>query len=363
MFLENIQQPSGGTTIGALASILDRWAFDRIDIAVAYITSGGAEILLEKLATIAPGVKTRWLTSFDYWRTEPVALEAIGGTAKAKVRICDPSVLERNRCMPIRPFHPKTFIFTGSNADFVLAGSGNLSKSGLLRGHEAGLAIGLAKPFVKDATAVQAAAAIENFGSWFNSLWKESDPLDDELLQRYTASYESQTNLKHPTLTDDDIAPEEAERGQISAIDLGKLRACRHLWVAGGKITPNLGENRPGNQLMLKRLTRVFFGIPALDVPRKTHLGYFMIGYDGGPARQCSLTFAHNGMDRLTLPLPGTEGPPKYDHENLLFRRVGHSKFDLVVGTKSQLVLWSKRSKAIDASFQMSGGGRAWGVF
>lgn len=363
MILETIRQPTGGSTIEMLVSILNRAAFDRIDIAVAYITAGGAEALVEELVAAAPGVTTRWLTAFDYWRTEPVALETIRNLVKAKVRIHDPSVLKRKRCMPIRPFHPKTFIFTGPEADFVLAGSGNLSKSGLRRGHEAGIAFGAIKPLTKDAATLTAANAVGDFGAWFNELWTEAEPLDDTLLQRYSASYESQPNLKYPTPTDDDIAPEETERGQISGTAIRKLRACRHLWVAGGRISPNLGKNRPGNQLMLKRLTRVFFGISALDVPRKTHLGYFLVGYDGGHARQCSLTFAHNGMDRLTLPLPGTEGPPKYDDENLLFRRVGASRFDLVVGTNSQLASWEKRSKAIDALFQMSGGGRAWGVF
>lgn len=363
MILESITQPSCGSTIEKLASILDRSTFTRIDIAVAYITVGGAEILIDELAAAAPGVPTRWLTAFDYWRTEPLALETIRSLVKAKVRIHDPSVLARKRCMPVRPFHPKTFIFMGPKVDFVLAGSGNLSKSGLRRGHEAGLVVGAPKPHGTDAARVAAGNAIGEFGTWFKTLWTQAEPLKDPLLQRYTASYESQPNLKHPTPTDDDIVPEETKPGQIEATTLRKLRACRHLWVAGGKITPNLGINRPGNQLMLKRLTRVYFGFPAIDVPRKTHLGYLRIAYNGRPSRECSLTFAHNGMDRLTLPMPGLEGPPKYDHEHLLFRQIGPSEFNLVTGTKAQLASWKKRSKAIDASFQMSAGGREWGVF
>lgn len=265
--------------------------------------------------------------------------------------------------MPLRPFHPKTFIIRGPEAEFVLAGSGNLSKSGLCRGHEAGLAIGLEKPYAKGSAASVAANAVGEFGAWFDALWGDAKPLSDSLLRRYTDSYESQPNLTYPTPTDDDIVPQETRRGQITATDLRKLRACRHLWVSGGKITPNLGEDRPGNQLMLKRLTRVFFGIPAIDVPRKTHLGYVHISYDGGVARECSLNFAHNGMDRVTLPLPGTEGPTKYDNENLIFRRIGPGRFDLVTGSKAQLASWHKRSKSIDASFQMPAGGRQWGVF
>lgn len=359
MILESITQPSGGTTLDAISSMLKRSNPTRIEIAVAYITSGGAEALLETIAKAAPGVTTRWLTSFDYWRTEPVALEAIRDLAKAKVRIHDPSVLDRKRCMPVRPFHPKTFIVSGDDADFVLVGSGNLSKSGLKRGHEAGLVLGATKSPTKDAaTDVQ---IVESFRNWFGALWNAADPLDDTLLRTYTASYESQPNLSSPAPTDDDIAPENTKNGQISADDLRKLRACRNFWIEAGNPGKNLGSNKPGNQLMMKRLSRVYFGIDAKDVPKDTALGKIELHYQGS-AGGGSLTFSNNGMDKITLPAPGHLGPPSYDGEDLLFRQVAPGVFDLTLGSKRQKAEWVRRSRAIDAAFKMQGG-RQWGVF
>jgi HKD family nuclease len=365
VIIESITQPGGGSTLDAVCAAAERAKPSRVDIAVAYITTGGADALIaglaERLADAAPNVETRWLTSFDYRRTEPLALETIRKLPKTKLRIHDASVLRRKDCTPVKPYHPKTFIFEGAAADIVVAGSGNLSKSGLRHGHEAGIVIGFDKPLTNGSAA--AAAAIDQFRAWFESLWDGADEADDALLKGYAASYESKSNLINPTPTEDDLTPEATGPGQISPTDLRKLRACRHLWVAGGNITPNFGDNRPGNQLMLKRLSRVFFGFEALDVPKKTPLGHIFISFGGGAVRECSLTYARNGMDRLTLPIPVTEGPPKYDNENLLFRRLGAGKFELIVGSKAQMGVWNKRSKAIDASFKMASGGRAWGVY
>jgi HKD family nuclease len=361
MILEAVTQPSGGTTLDALATILNRSKPSRIDIAVAYITSGGAEALIAKLAKAAPGVETRWLTSFDYWRTQPIALKAIRGVAKAKVRIHDPSVLNRKRCMPVKPFHPKAFIFTGTDADFVLAGSGNLSKSGMGKGHEAGIVVGVEKPPPKNAAAANAAQTVQSFRDWFDALWNAADPLTDALLQRYTSSYESQPNLSNPTPTDDDTAPEETRNGQIPPDDLRKLRACRNLWIEAGNPGKNLGNNKPGNQLMMKRLSRVFFGMDADDVPQNSPLGQVELRYQGGVGGG-SLTFSDNGMDKITLPAPGHPGPARYDGETLLFHQVALGVFELSVGTRRQTNDWLRRSRAIDAAFKMQSG-RQWGVF
>lgn len=113
---------------------------------------------------------------------------------------------------------------------------------------------------------------------------------------------------------------------------------------------------------MMKRLTRVFFGFEADDVPRDTLLGPVLIVYGGHDPHVCSLTFSNNLMDKLTLPIPGVDGPAKYDNENLLFERVGPDLFRLTVGTSADKVQWRRRSRDIDAAFKM-GGGRAWGVF
>jgi HKD family nuclease len=357
MTIRGITQPSGGSIVDAISWILEQGEVSRLDIAAAYITSGGVRELIPALRDGIgdewPNVEKRWVTSFDYLRTEPVALEAIRGLPGSLV-------LGRKGCVPAVPFHPKSFIFTGPGADFVLSGSGNISKSGLTRGHEAGIVVGAAKP--TPASSADAAACIGTFGTWFDGLWAQATTLNAALLRRYSDIYESQPNLQNPAPTEDDVAPEQTRPRQLTPQDLRKLRVCRNLWIEAGNITPNRGAMLPGNQLMMKRLTRVFFGVSPHDVPRDTLLGYLKIAYGNREAHDCSLTFSNNLMDKLTLPIPGVDGPPKYDGKNLLFRRVRPGFFELTLGTAGERARWRRRSKDIGAAFTMSGG-RAWGVF
>ena len=114
---------------------------------------------------------------------------------------------------------------------------------------------------------------------------------------------------------------------------------------------------------MMKRLSRVFFGVPASDVPQNSPLTTLTITYDDVPKLDCSLTFSDNGMDKLTLPILGAGGPPKYDGKNLLFTRIKAGIFQLELGTASQKQQWVKKSKAVDAHHVMPPDGREWGSF
>jgi hypothetical protein len=186
--------------------------------------------------------------------------------------------------------------------------------------------------------------------------------VSEQLFDRYERLYESLPNLVSPTWTEDDIAPPPASRSSLAAEDLRKLRACRHFWIEARNITRNRGKHLPGNQLMMTPLSRVFFGVPAAAVPHNSPLKSILISFNGNDEKQCSLTFSDNGMDKLTLPIPGAGGPPAYDGQNLLFRRVRAGRFELTLGTQSERASWLKRSKAIHAAFKMSSG-RIWGVF
>jgi HKD family nuclease len=364
MVVKAITQPADGNVIEGISWILQNCTVSRIDIAAAYITSGGLRELVSALDAGAgaawPTVRKRWITSFDYLRTEPVALETILDLPNSRLKIHDPQVLNRKDCMPSVPFHPKSFIFTGSNADFVLSGSGNVSISGLTRGHEAGLIIGAEKP--PTPPSLEMTACVGSFVSWFGALWGGATTPNAMLLNRYSDAYESTSNLKRPTITEDDVASPQTGSTALTSADLRKLRACRHFWIEAGNITKNLGRSRPGNQLMMKRLSRVFFGVPPALVPHNSPLTALRIAFEGHQAHDCSLTFSDNGMDKLTLPIPGLDGPPRYDGQNLLFRRARPGFFELSLGSASEKTAWRKSSKAIDASFMMPSG-RRWGVF
>ena len=197
--------------------------------------------------------------------------------------------------------------------------------------------------------------------AWFSTYWRGAASLDDPLLTRYANLFESESNLKKPVPTEDDVATSDLGRGAISSEDLLKLRACKHFWIEAGNITKNRGRHLPGNQLMMKRLSRVFFGFPPTAVPENSPVGQVEIMF-GNFSEQYSLTYSDNAMDKLVLPIPGNGGPAAYDNEDLLFERTGPMRFRLSLGSDSDKTSWLRRSRLISAAFRMSSG-RQWGVF
>jgi hypothetical protein len=134
-------------------------------------------------------------------------------------------------------------------------------------------------------------------------------PLNAALLTQYVTLFESVLNLTHPATTEDDLASEETTKGSLTNKDLQKLRLCSHLWIDAGNITRNRGPNLPGNQLMMKRLSRVFFGYEPTAAPENTVIGSVDIAYNGGAVAAYTLSYSDNKMDKLNLPIPGPIGP------------------------------------------------------
>jgi hypothetical protein len=251
------------------------------------------------------------------------------------------------------------FLIRTIQRDYVLAGSGNMSRSGLSRGVEAGLVVGVSRALPAEPTA---AAAVQAMRTWFSATWGTATPLTAPLLTSYSQLFEHKDNLKAPAPTEDDVASTDTGRGALSTQDLQKLRMCRHFWIEAGNVTKNRGPELPGNQLMMKRLSRVFFGFSSTAVPENTHIGDVDISFSGGQSASFSLTYSDNKMDKLVLPIPGAGGPPAYDNEYLLFRRIKPRVFELTLGTKALKAQWLKRSGAIEGAFKMQSG-REWGVF
>lgn len=358
-----IAQPAERTTLDAIEAIVKGCDLAKLDIAAAYVTSSGTYDLLKRIdAAIGEdwaGVKKRWITSFDYCRTQPIALETLLSLPASTVRVYDAPFCLAHGGMPKVPFHPKTFLFRGKDKDFALAGSGNLSRSGLSKGVEVGLTVAVNR---ENPVEPSSAASIKGLRRWYKKVWDDATTLDAALLKQYTKLFESVPNLAHPTATEDDLASGETTKGALTSKDLQKLRVCSHFWIEAGNITRNRGPHLPGNQLMMKRLSRVFFGYDPTSVPENTVIGSVDISYNGGALAAYTLSYSDNKMDKLNLPMPGTVGPLDYDNRYLLFQEVGPHLFNLTIGTKADKTGWVKKSKAIDADFKMSSG-REWGVF
>lgn len=138
LIVDSIHQPTTRSTAQALGAALQSTLPEEMDVAAAYITGSGLLDLLrvieESLGAGHPAMRQRWLTSFDYCRTEPIALEKMMSIPNAEVRIYDAEFCLSRSCTPRVPFHPKIFLFRSQQYDRVLAGSGNISRSGLARG-------------------------------------------------------------------------------------------------------------------------------------------------------------------------------------------------------------------------------------
>lgn len=361
--IDYVAQPNSRTTLDALERILQSNAVERIDVAVAYVTASGAYDLLKRvsgtLGAAWSGIPKRWLTSFDYCRTEPVALDSLRTVPNSTIRIHDATFCLEHGGAPKIPFHPKAFLVRTNQRDYALTGSGNMSRSGLARGVEAGLVISIDRAGTTEPTSAE---AIKGLNDWFSAKWSSATPLSAQLLLKYTDLFERKDNLKAPVPTEDDVASTDMGRGALSTADLQRLRVCRHFWIEAGNITKNRGPTLPGNQLMMKRLSRVFFGFGSAAVPENTQVGDVEIIFNGGPGAPFSLTYSDNKMDKLVLPIPGAGGPPSYDNEYLLFRRAKPGVFELTLGTRTLKAQWLRRSAAINGAFKMQSG-REWGVF
>ncbi len=361
--VDYIAQPASRTVLDSIGTIAKEGDLTSLNIAAAYITSSGLHDLLQ---TMAPALEKnwksatkRWITSFDYCRTQPVALETLRSLPASSVRVHDAKFCLDHGGRPKLPFHPKAFLFRGKDRDFAIAGSGNLSRSGLSKGVEVGLALAVQRKNPIEPTSAESIKALRR---WYSKVWAAATPLDCALLKRYTRLFESVPNLTHPTTTEDDLASGEAATRALSNKNLTKLRVCCNFWIEAGNITKNRGPELPGNQLMMKRLSRVFFGIEPVAVPKNTSLGKVNITFNGGPIDACTLSYSDNKMDKLNLPIPGDNGPETYDKQNLLFSEISSHVFRLTIGSNADKASWLRKSKAIDASFKMASG-RKWGVF
>ena len=327
---------------------------ERICAAVAYATHGGVAELDAALQGF-PGWKKaskRWLVGIDYCRSDPAALAHLASLSRSKVRVFDGAFVSgRTGCVPRYSYHPKTWLLIGRRQSAVVVGSGNLSYTGLRRGIEAAAAVSDSKT-----------GPIKDMRSWFSSQWRKATQFA-AIEDRYRKEHDSRENRQRPPASEEDTVPESASRsGQLRPGDLRKIRVCRRLWIEAGNVTRNRGPDRPGNQLMMQRNSRVFFGFPAADLERDSSIGNVAIRFDEYLRPDCSLRFSNNSMDVLTLPVPGQEGPEAYDRKTLHFEQTGVREFKLTIGRPAEVKKWRQRSASIEGEFRMKSD-RRWGVY
>lgn len=364
--VELIIQDSPGS-VSSIANELARLAgasadFVSMRVAVAYATASGCQDLCAQLKASMPRwakLRKEWLLSIDFGRTEPDAIEELGDLPNSEVRLADARAVLDRRLIPRYCFHPKTYVFESrENSAFGLfVGSANLTLSGLHTGSEHATAH-LWLPKFSSAEKEELKRVRDGL-RWWNDAWNRATRTDDAILQEYSAL---RTN----------VAPEDDAESVRPFVSRGHREVGVHpglawvnsknLWIETHDLYKNLGKNKPGNQLDMKRGTRVYFGFPAKVVAPKFIFGNVFLQFAGQPEVERSVRFGNNSMDKINLPIPGQEGPVSYDNSVILFERKSPGRFRMRLGSLADRRLWRRKSQEQGLVFEMAGG-RAFGFF
>jgi hypothetical protein len=345
-----VQSDALGTTheISTVVSDLaSAGTYASIFCAMAYASRRGAAELSDALSPAESweGSDKRWLVSIDFGRTEPAALEYLSGLPKSEVRVPNGiEVVDRPGFVPHVTFHPKCLVLIGDDGlpSALMVGSANMTRSGLIAGTE----MAIAHQWIGPLTDMERQLLDEGRATVDSllELWEQADPLD-EVLEDYQGRWRASPVASRSQEDDTEGTQDEElelEGVLLHGVDAALVASARALWTSPGGVSRNLGPGVPGNQLDLPRGTRVFFGFPSAEVPKNTTLGYVLMRIPGHQEVERSIRFGNNMMEKVNLPVPGSDGPATGYHEAyLLFTRqdpdpdTGRQRFHLqVLGDK-----------------------------
>lgn len=355
--------------IGATAA--DVPDFDIVDAAVAYASRRGVDLLCARLSSSPTweSATKRFLISIDFGITHPQALSQFEQLNDTEVRVPNAAtVLASARFMPPSTFHAKTYRFGRSGSRYpcgIAIGSANLTASALLTSSE------VFASHVWTGTVSRSERLIYNgfrpVTEWFEDAWARATPLST-VLPAYEVKFKTNRFRRPPS---EDVT--KSVRTYLSApggVEISgelavQLQAAKTLWIKTNKLYGNLREGTLGNQLDTPRGTRLFFGFPTKNEAKNTILGYVELQAVGHAAVKRSIRFADNQMDKINLPVPGSDGPSTYDNSYLVFDRAGTaaSGLALFMLTVTDLEgIKGRRARAANTVDLEMAGGRPYGL-
>ena len=351
--------------IAGLETLAASAQFPRVRSAVAYATLHGCQDLIGKYSRSMRNwsrIHKQWLISIDFGRTEATALEFLAALPNSEVRIPDAEDLLRHRLIPARCFHPKTVIFDCGTDELRLPvalfiGSANLTRSGILTGVEHATSMVWLEPLTRSES--RQFNELREELRWWEEAWQSASILTPSLVTRY--------NAVRPVLPREDSSRSvnrfASPNPRVVEIQPGAAWSCaRCFWVQTRQLYRNLNFGNIGNQVDLRRGTRVYFGCAPDVVPPNTVMGHVDLQYDQFPPRNCSVRFGDNQMDKINLPVPGEDGPATYDNSVIHFERTGPSRFRIRLGTNAEITQWTQRSELQGLRYTLAGG-RAFGFY
>jgi hypothetical protein len=154
----------------------------------AYATLGGVQRFLSDGESVSQWgqIKKSFLIGLHHAITEPSALETLRSIPNTQVRVFIPGGRLRLEAFYARTvFHPKILAVSsvdGDNIRLLQAGSANLTASAIghqPQNYEFSIAIQAETPGSLDRERL--------FDGWWSHLWRQSRPVDRDLIQRYAA--------------------------------------------------------------------------------------------------------------------------------------------------------------------------------
>ncbi|WP_100260378.1 phospholipase D family protein [Qipengyuania seohaensis] len=196
--------PGGSNFADTIREIVQEGIFDRLDVAVAYATTGGVKIILD--AVEGRDFQLRWVFGLDDAITQPKVLKDLRNKKGSVLKVCSLG--------PGRRFHPKVFRFwssQNSKRSTLLIGSGNLTNHGLQRNAEAGALL-----------IAENKSEVEQHLTAWKSLVSFGETLSLERLADYETEYKRAKKARTKVAKNSDLAiladgELESKRGELIA--------------------------------------------------------------------------------------------------------------------------------------------------
>jgi HKD family nuclease len=311
----------------ALVDLLKGENITDVQIASAYVTASGSEIILQGLKAVMTSKQfdtapKTLVTSFDYGLTEPNALSLWSKLPNALVQVAGCEALLKGSLQPAEAFHPKIYAFgTGPKKCNLLVGSGNMT----VRGFTVNTEVAWTQHQVAKVTVDHA----------FKKIFHGTTPLSDELLSQYKALRKKSPPSPQIALEIKPVpAPRPVAIASLSpfrdAVEDGALKPeqFEQMWVQCDK--PQGGSS---NQIELARGSHRFFGFTFsnYDFPDKTTIGEPVLRSGRKTWTDRLMTWhGNNKMERINLPTLA-QGGYIYANSGIMFRRLSDDSYELIV--------------------------------
>lgn len=324
LIVQNATEPA--SLRNALVDLVASGVTD-IRVAAAYVTLGGANVLLSAVANaVGPApfaaMPKTLVTSFDFGITEPQALQHWRALGNAAVFVSGAHRLALGSLMPQRAFHPKLYVFgRDPQTCSTLVGSANLTSRGFSVNTEAAWAQQDVPRSVSNAA--------------FDKARFETIALTDELLAAYAALRQAQPpppeieQEAQPVATPAPVAGAALPLFRV-AIETGAINPADFaaMWVHGEAL-----QGGSSNQLELPRGGHRFFGLvfDQYEYPHNLTIGQPVLRSGARVWTDRRLTWhGNNKMERMNLP-PAAQGGFDYSDTAVMFRRLVDGSFELIV--------------------------------